>query len=51
MKATPQLMSEFDIRRVLKLVSDDMCNVLGADHCTPYMVETSSGEIWTKVRS
>lgn len=49
LEAAPQLLSEFDIRRILKLISDDLCKVLGADHCTPYIVDASTGEVWTKV--
>lgn len=45
----PELFAEFDLHRLCRLVAAQTCRLLGATHCTPYVVDQATGELWTLI--
>ena len=45
----PELFAEFDLHRLCRLMAAQTCKLLGATHCTPYVVDQATGELWTLI--
>jgi GAF domain-containing protein len=49
MRSLPELYSEYDMHRLLKIVAAEVCSLLSAHHCTTYMIDAATGEMWTRI--
>jgi GAF domain-containing protein len=49
LRSLPEMYSEFDMQRLLKIVAAEVCELLGAQHCTTYMIDSASGDMWTRI--
>jgi GAF domain-containing protein len=49
LRSLPEMYSEFDMQRLLKIVAAEVCQLLGAQHCTTYMIDSASGDMWTRI--
>jgi hypothetical protein len=46
---SPEMLSEYDLRRLTRIISRDVCRITNAQHCSTYMVDHDSQEVWTQV--
>jgi hypothetical protein len=46
---SPEMLSEYDLRRLTRIISRDVCRITNAQHCSTYMVDHDSHEVWTQV--
>ena len=44
-----EMMSEYDLRRLIRIISRNVCLVTKAEHCSTYMIDHDSEEMWTQV--
>jgi putative methionine-R-sulfoxide reductase with GAF domain len=46
---SPEMLSESDLRRLTRIISRDVCRITNAQHCSTYLVDHESQEVWTQV--
>ena len=49
LNCSTELLSEVDLRRLIRIISRDVCHVTKAEHCSTYVVDHVAGEVWTQV--
>ena len=49
LNCSTELLSEVDLRRLIRIISRDVCQVTKAEHCSTYIVDHIAGEVWTQV--
>ena len=50
LNCSPEILHEYDVRRLMRVISRDVCQLTKAEHCSTYMVDLDSQEIWTQVQ-
>ena len=50
LSCSPEILHEYDLRRLMRVISRDVCRLTKAEHCSTYMVDLDSQEIWTQVQ-